>query len=108
MFRLENSPARPLRYWRAGVDGAQPGIIMPGTFLLGSKYYQEVAPRVALDRARHVEDGITFPTEAGTFTDCVFIKESSPLEPGHFSFKIYCPDVGLAFDDPIELVESEG
>ena len=29
--------------WRAGVDGAQPGLIMPGTFLLGSRYFQEIA-----------------------------------------------------------------
>src|SRR6185436_4598659 len=29
--------------WLAGKAGALPGIIMPGTFLLGSRYFQEVA-----------------------------------------------------------------
>ncbi len=91
--------------WRAGENGALPGIIMPGTFLLGSRYFQEVAPGVALDRARHVEDGITMPTAAGVFTGCVMIKETTPLEIGAKSFKIYCPGVGLVFDDVIELTE---
>ena len=27
--------------WLAGIDGARPGIIMPGTFLLGARYFQE-------------------------------------------------------------------
>ncbi|MEN8759711.1 MAG: hypothetical protein ABF303_14725, partial [Desulfobacterales bacterium] len=30
--------------WEAGVDGARPGLIMPGTPLLGAKYFQEIAP----------------------------------------------------------------
>ncbi len=91
--------------WRAGVDGAQPGIIMPGTFLLGSRYFQEVAPGIALDRARHIEDQITLPTAAGVFTGCGMVKESSPLDgPGEFSFKIYCPNVGLVLDDVIEVI----
>lgn len=95
--------------WRAGVDGARPGIIMPGRFLLGSSYFQEVAPGIALDRARHIEDGITFPSAAGTFENCVMTKESSPLDgPGEFSFKIYCPGVGLALDNVIELIENQG
>ena len=29
--------------WEAGVNGAIPGIMMPGTFLLGAKYFQEIA-----------------------------------------------------------------
>jgi len=95
--------------WRAGEpdnDGlAEPGIIMPGTFLLGSRYYQEMADGIALDRAEHVEMGIEITTEAGTFTDCVRVVETTPLEPGAESEKIYCPEVGLVVDDIVELVE---
>jgi len=94
--------------WRAGEpdeDGlAEPGIIMPGTFLLGSRYYQELADGIALDRAEHVEMGIEITTPAGDFTDCVRIIETTPLEPGE-SEKIYCPEVGLIQDDPVELVK---
>ena len=52
--------------WRAGQDTgqgkAQPGLIMPGSFLLGSRYMQESAPGVAMDRAEHVKMGLTLTT----------------------------------------------
>jgi hypothetical protein len=88
--------------WRAGVADAKPGIIMPGTFLLGSRYFQEQAP-VAMDRAEHVEMGLTMTTEAGTFEKCVKVIETTPLEPSSESEKIYCPEVGLV-EDQVELV----
>jgi len=90
--------------WLAGVDGAQPGLIMPGRFLLGSRYVQEIAPN-AMDQATHTEMGVTLETEAGTFEGCVRTIETSPLEPGHESPKTYCPGVGLAVDSDVELVE---
>lgn len=90
--------------WRAGVDGAQPGIIMPGTYLLGAQYLQEVAPEVAMDRARHIEMNLSVSVQAGEFDDCVAVKETSPLDAGAKSFKIYCPGVGLVIDDVAELV----
>ena len=91
--------------WRAGVAGAVPGIIMPGTFLLGSRYFQEQAPGVAMDRAEHVEMGLEVDTEAGTFDKCVRVVETTPLEPGAQSEKIYCPGIGLVADGAVELVE---
>ncbi len=90
--------------WRAGVDGALPGLIMPGSFLLGSRYFQELAPEVALDRAENVEMGLTMKTLAGTFEDCVVVFEDSALEPDADSEKIYCPGVGLVLDDELELI----
>jgi hypothetical protein len=91
--------------WRAGVAGAAPGLIMPGTFLLGSRYYQEVAPGVAEDRAEHVAMGLDVEVEAGDFTHCVEVLETTPLEPGAESEKTYCPGVGLVVDGDLELVE---
>lgn len=91
--------------WRAGEGGAVPGIIMPGTFLLGSRYFQEQAPDIAMDRAEHVEMGLEVNTKAGTFDKCVKILETTPLELGHESEKIYGPGVGLVVDDVVELVE---
>lgn len=91
--------------WLAGVNGAKPGIVMPGTFLLGARYFQEQAPGVAMDRAEHVEMGLTVETEAGTFQDCVFIVETSPLEPGATSEKTYCPGIGLVSDAPVQLIK---
>jgi hypothetical protein len=77
---------------------------MPGTFLLGSRYFQEQAPGIALDRAEHVEMGLTVETEAGTFKRCVRVIETTPLEPGAESEKIYCPGVGLVLDNEVQLV----
>lgn len=91
--------------WLAGVDGARPGLIMPNRFLLGSRYYQEVAPDVALDRAEHVAMGLTIETPAGVFHNCVMVVETTPLEPGSESVKIYAPGIGLIVDDAVELVE---
>ena len=44
---------------------------MPGRFLLGSRYFQELAPGVALDRAEHVKMGFTVHAAGTTFEDCV-------------------------------------
>jgi hypothetical protein len=90
--------------WLAGKGGALPGLIMPGTFLLGSRYFQEQAPGVALDRSEHVAMGLTVTVPAGTFKDCVEVFETTPLEPSAKSTKRYCPGIGLAFDDGVELV----
>lgn len=91
--------------WRAGINDARAGIIMPGTFLLGSKYFQEVAPEVALDRAEHTDDNLTEETVVGTFTGCVEVTETTPLERGEKSVKVYCPDVGLVDDDGLRLMQ---
>lgn len=91
--------------WLAGRDGALPGIIMPGSFLLGSRYFQELAPGVALDRAEHVAMGLTVPVPAGTFDDCVQVFETTPLEPNAKSTKIYCPGIGLVDDSGLPLVD---
>jgi hypothetical protein len=90
--------------WIAGKDGARPGIIMPDrAFLLGSKYYQEQAP-AAQDRARHSAMGLEVEVPAGVFQNCVEVTETSPLEPGEESIKVYCPHVGIVIDDELELI----
>jgi hypothetical protein len=93
--------------WRAGQDDAQPGLIMPGSWLLGARYFQEIAPDVALDRAEHVAMGLTLDLPFGTLHDCVQIDETSPLEPGAVSVKKYCPGVGLVADGDVELTDFE-
>ena len=93
--------------WRAGEDDAMPGIIMPGTYLLGSKYFQEIAPDVAMDRAKHIDMDLDVMVPAGSFSQCVAVKETTPLAPGEESFKVYCPGVGLVIDDVVDLVERE-
>jgi len=91
--------------WLAGVNGAKPGLIMPGRPLNGARYYQEIAAGVALDRAEHLDDKATVETPAGTFENCLFVAETTPLEPGHVSFKHYARGVGLIHDGDLRLAE---
>lgn len=91
--------------WLAGAKGARPGVIMPGgAFLLGARYFQEIAPEVAMDRAEHVDMGLDMEVPAGNFSDCVQVVETTPLERRQSSTKIYCPGTGLVFDDGVELI----
>lgn len=91
--------------WRAGENGAQPGLFMPGTFLLGARYFQETAPGVALDRGENKAMNVTFETPAGTFRGCVRIEDTNALEPTHApESKVYCPGFGLVGDGDNLLV----
>jgi hypothetical protein len=94
--------------WLAGQNGALPGIILPGTFLIGARYFQEIAPGVALDRAENLEVDLDIATPAGTFHDCVSAVDSNALNPGSpGDVKVYCPGVGLVMDEDLVLQEIE-
>ena len=94
--------------WLAGRNGAEPGIIMPDSaFILGQRYYQEVAPGVALDRVEHVAADLELDLQAGNFDDCVEVTETTPLAPGSESTKFYCPGVGLVIDGDLHAIAVE-
>jgi hypothetical protein len=81
--------------WRADSANARTGLLIPGTILLGGKYYTEIAPEKALDRAEIVSNSEVVETPAGTFENCLKIRESSPIESDAKIYKIYAPGVGL-------------
>ena len=91
--------------WRAGQNGAGPGLIMPGYPIVGSRYFQEVAPGVALDRAEHMSVTETMETPAGTFEDCLLVAETTPLAPEELSIKAYARGIGLIQDGPLKLID---
>lgn len=94
--------------WRAGDGDARPGIIFPGgAFLLGARYFQEVAPGVALDRAEHKDMGIEFDANGFIFADCVLVEDTNALgdlKGKNGDEKVYCPGIGLVMDEELELV----
>jgi len=90
--------------WLADENGAAAGIMMPGTILIGAKYFQEIAPGVAMDRAEILSMTEKVETPAGVFENCLKTKETTPLERGT-AFKFYAPDVGLIKDGNLTLVE---
>ena len=90
--------------WLAGKDRAKPGILIRGNPKVGQRYYQEVAPGVAMDRAQVVSTSETVTTPAGKFTSCLKTEETTPLEPADKEYKLYAPDVGLLTDGDFRLV----
>jgi hypothetical protein len=92
--------------WRAGQNGAEPGILMPGVPFLGARFYQELAPGVALDRAEITALDETIETPAGTFENVLTVDETNALDPGaEPDFKAHAPGVGQIIDETLELVE---
>jgi hypothetical protein len=98
--------------WEAGVDGAQPGIIMLAEPKKGQRYQQEVAPDVAEDMAqvRRLDESVC--VIYGCFDDVLVTKEWTPLEKGVVEYKYYAPGVGFILsvtvkggDERLELVD---
>jgi hypothetical protein len=90
--------------WLAG-KGNKPGLMMPGTPKVGMKYYQEIAPGVAMDRAEIVSLDETCKTPAGTFSKCLKVKETSALEFFAKEYKYHAPEIGLVQDEDLVLVK---
>lgn len=81
------------------------GVMMPGLPLLGARYYQEIAPKVAMDRAEIVGIDESLHTPAGEFTGCLKTEETTPLEPGVREYKVYAPGIGLVKDGSLLLTQ---
>jgi hypothetical protein len=84
---------------------AQAGIIMPGTILLGGKYFQEIAPGVAMDRAEIKSMTAVVETPAGTFENCLETFETTPLDKKAKDSKFYAPGIGLVKDGDLTLTQ---
>jgi hypothetical protein len=81
--------------WQGGVNGAQPGIIMPGNPQPGDAYRQEYYPGHALDQARVVGAKGTINVPAGAYKRPLVTVETSALEPGAAEQKFNAPGVGV-------------
>jgi hypothetical protein len=90
--------------WEAGVDGALPGIIIPGKPTPGGPTYrQEYRPGVAEDMARVVQVNATQRVPAGTYGRVVETMDTDPLNPDKIEHKFYAPGVG-----PVHVVRIGG
>jgi hypothetical protein len=92
--------------WLAGVNGNRFGLMMPGKPKAGYKYYQELAPKVAMDRSEIVSVDEKVATSFGSYEHCLHIKDGSAIEKGTDD-KWYVPGIGLIKDAEYELVKSE-
>jgi hypothetical protein len=80
--------------WEAGVDGAQPGILLPGRPSRGMAYRQEYYKGEAEDAGEvlSLDEMATVPT--GFYQHVLMTKDTTPLEPKLLEYKFYAQGVG--------------
>lgn len=82
--------------WRAGVNGALPGFIMPINLTVGFNYFQEFAAAdEALDEGTISALGLT----VDGFANVLRVLETTSLEPDARGFKYFAPGFGLIRED---------
>ena len=88
--------------WEAGVDGAQPGIIMEADPKVGDSYRQEYLQGEAEDMAQVLALDLTRNVYGRTYSQLLQTREWTPLEPGVAEEKLYAPGVGLVETKMVE------
>jgi hypothetical protein len=81
--------------WEAGVDNAQPGIVMHAKPTPGPRYRQEYRPGIAEDMAKVLRANDTRRVPAGAFRKVVVTFDTDPLNPQKLEHKWYAPGVGM-------------
>ena len=91
--------------WRAYSENNRAGLMMLGMVLLGARYYQEIAPGIAMDRAEIKSITETMQTPAGKFENCLKVEETSSIETASKEYKFYAPGIGLIKDGDLLLTK---
>jgi hypothetical protein len=80
--------------FEAGVDGAQPGIVVPADPKPGLTYRQEYYAGEAEDMGQVMGIDEQAGVAAGHFTDVLMTKDTNPIEPRVLELKFYAPGIG--------------
>lgn len=101
--------------WRAGVNGALPGITVSGQLQVGLTQFQEHAPAdEAMDYAEILAFDLEITGPAGTFKNVLKTYEASTVEPDLREYKYYAAGFGMIradeelserFDNPAIIIE---
>ena len=82
--------------WRAEINGALPGYIMPVSLAIGFNYYQEHAPADdALDEGTTFAIVPSMTVDGQTYTNVIKVLETTDLDQHARGFKYYASGVGL-------------
>jgi hypothetical protein len=78
--------------WKAGDDGAMPGVIMLAHPEPGVSYFQEYYEEEAEDQAKvlRLNAIVSVDYEDSTYLECLQTKEYTALAPGEVEHKFYC------------------
>jgi len=80
--------------WEAGVDGAQPGVIVPAAPRVGLRYRQEYYAGEAEDRAEVLSIAGRVRVPYGSFRRALVTRDFTPLTPDLVENKYYAKGVG--------------
>lgn len=80
--------------WEAGVDGAQPGIVIPGRPEVGQRYRQEYYAGKAEDQGMVQSLTARATVPFGSFTRLLRTRDTTPLEPRLVENKYYARGIG--------------
>ncbi|TFC07397.1 hypothetical protein [Cryobacterium mannosilyticum] len=89
--------------FEAGVDGAQPGILLPAEPRPGQKYRQEYYRGQAEDNGEVVSFTEMATVPLGHFTEVLLTRDTITIEPDVLQYKLYAPGVG-----PVQILDVAG
>jgi hypothetical protein len=92
--------------WEAGVDGAEPGIIMEADPRVGDTYRQEYYEDEAEDMGAVVALDESVSVPYGNFDDCLQTLDWNPLEEDSEEYKYYAEGIGLVLETDEEGEEA--
>jgi hypothetical protein len=97
--------------WRAGdppgSTAAEPGLAMPGILAIGARYVVSGGEDGPTSGAETIGKSIEKAVPAGTFKNCVRIREQGVINHKDITDRIWCPGVGLVADSSSgELIAS--
>lgn len=81
--------------WEAGVDGAQPGVIVPADPQVGMTYREEYYAGEAEDAAEVLSLDEQAQVPYGHFRDALLTKNYTPLHPKVLEYKLYAKGIGV-------------
>lgn len=90
--------------WESGSGEAKFGLAMPAKPVAGMQYYEEFAPKVAMDRARVVTLAAPFKAGDVEYSSCLQIEETSAIDAGEKETKYYVKGIGQVNDEDMVLV----
>jgi len=87
--------------WMAGVNDAEPGLVMEADPQIPEAYRQEFLVGQAEDTAWVVERGGTVTVPYGKLRNTLKTLEATRIEPGAYDLKVYAPGIGIVLEQSL-------
>lgn len=88
--------------WEAGVDGAQPGVVMPAEPKVGDRFRQEYAAGEAEDEFAVIDTAASATLTTGAMSGLVKTADTTRLDPDVVEHKYYARGVGFVLVEHVQ------